>query len=602
MLFASSTTAGGCGDGEEWEDEERAVARVGVIEGAISSSALRSADGTYGAGCGGRAGTSWSLALASGAALQNSALSVAKQKTTCVLTLTHLRTSDPADGSTVGLYAAAAPVALTTAYAGSTFSGSSGSFPARAKLSSTAYASNFTFDVVVGDWSGSSTTKATYAAYSVRVAKDAPVSYWRLGEAAAFTYDDFTGASSAQLQSRSGAVGASWTKLDSVTTSASTHAYISNQGRVRMATDATATYTASSAPTSGNYTVQADLFVKSQLGNDQAYVLGRSSTSAATFYVAGWVAATTAYYGYGSVNRWELGKMVAGTYTPLAFTTNQSLTTNGTYNVVLQMYNTSIQMFVNGSLIGEATDSAVSGTGRPGLMIGKAAPTCFYNCDPAPSDTNGVHLDNLRASYCATDSRGTNHGQYLHGVALGTTGVIAQDTDKAATFDGIDDYVRVDREISDNFSIEFWFKSTQGIGTSSVTQWYNTAGLVDADATGTANDFGVGLRADGRVLAGTGNPDVTIVSSSATAFNNDAWHHVVFTRTRSPSALALYVDGVANGTTAGSTASLTASSVLNFGRHALGNNYFKGSLDDVAIYDKVLDADTVLKHYQAGVR
>ena len=233
-------------------------------------------------------------------------------------------------------------------------------------------------------------------------------------------------------------------------------------------------------------------------------------------------------------------------------------------------------------------------------MCGKSL-GCF--CEPAQSETAGVHIDNLRASYLATDLKGTNHGQYQYGVTLGTTaGALTRETDKAATFDGLDDYVRVDRAISDDFSIEFWFKSTQGIGAATITDWYNTAGLVDADVTGTANDFGVGLRSDGRVLAGIGNPDTTIISTTSTAYNDGNWHHVVFTRTRSPSALALYVDGVANGTAVGSTASLTASSALNFGKRASGSNYFAGSLDEVAVYNRVLSAATVLKHYQAGVR
>lgn len=603
LFIAVCVASGACLDeGQEMDS----VGSIGLIEGAIISTSIRSIDGAYGSGCVGRASGNWSLAVASGAVLQYTPLTVAAGNTACVLTLRGIRTSDPTDGSTAGLYTAGTPITLGTSYAATSqaFSSTSDSLSAVASLSSTSFAGPFTISILVSDWSASLGTRATYLTYTASVSNDTPVSYWRLDEAAAFTEDDFAGSSAAQLQTRSGAVGATWAKLDSLTTSAATYAYISNQTRVRMQTDATATYYASGTPTSANYTVQADLYVKSQLGNDQAYVTGRSLTSAATLYVAGWIASTTAYYTYASVNRWELGKMVNGTYTVLANSAAQTLTANTAYNVVLEMSGTSIKMFVNGSLIGGATDSAIAGSGRAGLMIGRAAPACYCcSCDPAPSDTQGLHIDNLHASYLTTDGPGTNDGQYLYGVTLGTTrGALTSDTDNAATFDGVDDYVVVDREIQDDFSIEFWFKSTQGIGASSVTQWYNTAGLVDGDVTGTANDFGVGLRSDGHILAGIGNPDATIVSTSSTAYNDGNWHHVVFTRTRTPSALALYVDGVANGTTTGSTASLTASTVLNFGRHAVGNNYFAGSLDEVAVYSHVLSAATVLKHHQAGLR
>jgi hypothetical protein len=191
---------------------------------------------------------------------------------------------------------------------------------------------------------------------------------------------------------------------------------------------------------------------------------------------------------------------------------------------------------------------------------------------------------------------GANDGAYLNGVTLGIAGAIGGDADTAATFDGVNDYVSVARQISNDFSIEFWFKSTQGRNTGS--QWYSGAGLVDPEVGGVTNDFCVSLRSDGRVTAGTGNPDRTIVSSGS-GFNDGQWHHVVFTRTRATGALLLYVDGQSQGSTTGSTASLTTPSAIHFGRIQAGNNYYAGSLDEV-MYDTVLDASTVLSHYQAG--
>jgi hypothetical protein len=195
-----------------------------------------------------------------------------------------------------------------------------------------------------------------------------------------------------------------------------------------------------------------------------------------------------------------------------------------------------------------------------------------------------------------TDSKGTNSGTYLNTPTMGVPGAITADSDTAVQFDGLSEYASITRQISNDFSIEFWFKSTQGIGTG--TQWWNGAGLVDAEVSGGFNDFGVSLRSDGRVVAGVGTPDVSIVSSSG-GYNNGTWHHVVLTRTKVTGALALYVDGVAAGTATGSTASLTTAVNINFGRIQSGSNYYQGALDEVAIYSTPLSAATVTAHYSA---
>ena len=150
--------------------------------------------------------------------------------------------------------------------------------------------------------------------------------------------------------------------------------------------------------------------------------------------------------------------------------------------------------------------------------------------------------------------------------------------------------------IADDFSIEFWFKSTQVFGTT-CTSWTQGAGLVDATVAGTANDFGVSLCA-GKVVAGVGNPDVSVVS--AAGFNNGAWHHVVFTRTKVGGVARLYIDGVSIGSVTGNALSLTAAANINLGRIQPGSNYFAGTLDEIAVYSSVLDAATVTAHYNAS--
>ncbi|HUG85298.1 MAG TPA: LamG domain-containing protein, partial [Euzebya sp.] len=213
------------------------------------------------------------------------------------------------------------------------------------------------------------------------------------------------------------------------------------------------------------------------------------------------------------------------------------------------------------------------------------------------TDTAGMHIDNFTIPTAVIDSQGTNHGTYS-GPTLGVAGALSSDPDTAVQFDGSNDYATVARQIADDFSIEFWFKSTQGIGTD--PGWTQGAGLVDANVSGTNNDFGVSLRADGRVVAGVGGGggDTSVVSSSS-GHNDGDWHHVVFTRTRSTGAFILYVDGVDVGTATNNTAALTASPTLVFGRAAAGGNFYAGSLDEIAIYDTVMAPATVAAHYSA---
>lgn len=178
-----------------------------------------------------------------------------------------------------------------------------------------------------------------------------------------------------------------------------------------------------------------------------------------------------------------------------------------------------------------------------------------------------------------------------------TAGAISGDASTAAFFDGSNDFIRTTRSVSGDFSIELWFRSTQGIGTGN--QWYNGAGLVDAEVSGATSDFGISLSSDGRVMAGVGNPDRTL--SSQAGLNNDAWHHVVMTRTQSTGVFELWVDGQRVGSTTGSTQALTASANIDIGRLQTGIQYFRGSIDEVAISSRVLSGDEIRTHYLNGL-
>lgn len=408
------------------------------------------------------------------------------------------------------------------------------------------------------------------------------VNLYRMGETT-ISSDSFTDTAATNLTAHTGELGGAW-----IQPNGNNVEKISTANRAyRNGNDYAIDYS-SATPASADYAVEADLFYRGTLANDTAGVIGRFNTGATSFYVARWS---------GTNTTWNIAEVSSGTTTVLATTGAQSaLVVGQSYRLRLELSGSSstvLELYVNGTLMTSFTDvtAPFTAVGKAGFMDGAIEPPAVVK-----SDTVGLHFDNFLVTPRIVDTKSGNTGD-LGGVSLGVAGAIAGDANTAAQFDGMNGYATVTRQIADDFSIEFWFKSTQGISTG--TQWWNGAGLVDAEVNGAFNDFGVSLRSDGRVLAGVGPTDTTIVSTSG-GYNNGTWHHVVFTRTKASGALALYVDGVAAGTATGSTVSLASPADINFGRLHTGTNYYSGSLDEVALYSSVLGPTTVSAHYNAA--
>jgi hypothetical protein len=144
------------------------------------------------------------------------------------------------------------------------------------------------------------------------------------------------------------------------------------------------------------------------------------------------------------------------------------------------------------------------------------------------------------------------------------------------------------RPVQDDFTIILVYQTSTGGGSG--VNFYNGSGLVNGEQSGTVNDFGLSLNANGQLLAGTGNPDRTI--ASAAGFANGQPHIVTFKRTKSSGSLQLFVDGSLVAAGVGNTQSLTAPNFLALGAQGTLNNFFTGDLAEVQIYNAALaDAD-----------
>ncbi|NJO06895.1 MAG: hypothetical protein HC876_16000, partial [Chloroflexaceae bacterium] len=111
-------------------------------------------------------------------------------------------------------------------------------------------------------------------------------------------------------------------------------------------------------------------------------------------------------------------------------------------------------------------------------------------------------------------------------------------SDFALAFDGQDDTATISRTIQNDFSVAFWFRSTQVTG--SANQWQQGAALVAGDTTSITNSFGIALGA-GRILFGIGTAPANTISSPPVA--DGAWHFVTATRQQRSGQLRLYIDG-----------------------------------------------------------
>jgi hypothetical protein len=444
---------------------------------------------------------------------------------------------------------------------------------------------SYSYSIAAADAAGNAGSgtgyNATVEKYSdVILASSGLLDYYQLSDtSSSYATDTFQGAAGASLTSRSGELNASWSSLPNN----STTAILTSSNRLRRSGTSIAAYYASAIPASANYSVEADVYVASLLSNDQIGVTGRSSTGSETFYMARYSVQNA---------QWDLIRVVNGSFTTLGYY-DQTLAVGTAYRVRLEMSGTTIRLYVGGVQRVSATDSSISQTGRGGLRLGSST--------SSQTDSTGLQLNNWvlnSGAPAAADSQGSNDGSYFNAVQLNVAGAIAGSLDAAAKFDGVDSYTRVTRQVSSDFTIEFWFKSTQGRNTNG--QWWGNAGLVDAEVDGQANDFGVSLRSDGRIVAGVGGGSDTSITSTSGGFNNGAWHHVVFRRTRSSGALSLYVDGSLQASGTGSTATLSASTYFRFGSIQTGTYLLDGSLDEVAIYDSVISTSTIADHFESG--
>ncbi|MEQ8384807.1 MAG: CHAT domain-containing protein [Coleofasciculus sp. A1-SPW-01] len=288
---------------------------------------------------------------------------------------------------------------------------------------------------------------------------------------------------------------------------------------------------------------------------------------------------------------------------PVILRSSQTLSTGSTVGGDIT-FNSSLHAFNPGT----DTLTLEAGTGNITFngAVGGALP---YNVAVLLDDPVGYwRLD--EEGETAFDSSGNNiDGTYFGGVNRNQEGALVDDANPAPFFDGTTGYVEIpdsdfiDFGTNEDFTITAWIKVAPEqldteFGDSDVIEKWSGAEpypYVIRYYNQTHPNPGkiVALRFDNTNVSGV---------TSTVSLNDGEFHHVAFIK--EGSSISLYVDGILQDTDIDITNSPTQNNSPLFlarrGSNPPVDNFFRGSIDEVAIYDSALSPDEVAAQYTTG--
>ena len=202
----------------------------------------------------------------------------------------------------------------------------------------------------------------------------------------------------------------------------------------------------------------------------------------------------------------------------------------------------------------------------------------------------------------ATDESGAIDGTY-HGSTLAQSGALAGDGNASAYFDGLDDYVEIPHIPAfetDQGTVQLWFNaddaSAGGHLFSKDSMYFDTGGHLS-----------IFLDSSERVIVRLQSTTADyFVQSAAGSVTDSSWHHVAFSF--GPSGMSLYLDGqladsdiYAGGLGASSGGAGNSEPIaIGASTQSSGNgsiipleDYFRGSIDEVAFFGEALSAEEI---------
>ncbi|GAB4558639.1 MAG: hypothetical protein Tsb0020_03840 [Haliangiales bacterium] len=160
----------------------------------------------------------------------------------------------------------------------------------------------------------------------------------------------------------------------------------------------------------------------------------------------------------------------------------------------------------------------------------------------------------------------------------------------ALRFDGDNDFVRIDRTIGADFTIEAWIRTDKSRGGSN---FFDGLGLFHCDFAGGGprDDFGVSILND-HLAFGVGSPDTTI--ESTTEVTTGEWVHIAVARVQAQGTLRVFVNGVEERSVdADNRNVLDDRNVIDIGGNVIDDRYFEGDIDEVRVWDRARSASEI---------
>ncbi|MBI4604959.1 MAG: lamin tail domain-containing protein [Planctomycetes bacterium] len=204
---------------------------------------------------------------------------------------------------------------------------------------------------------------------------------------------------------------------------------------------------------------------------------------------------------------------------------------------------------------------AVTGIGYPGGAAGTPPPLpmAYWTFDRSSADATG---------------RGQN--AFVNGAVYSTDVPPAVGGGQSLSFDGLDDYVTAEVDVSEtSYTASLWFKADapgRGIYT-----------IVDGDLGGNGHDRHLYL-AGGNIASRVWNDET--ISSSGKSYGDRRWHHLAHVFGPRTGGQRIYVDGVLVASGAKSSSDFTWQQRVNIGfSNDAAAPYFDGLIDEAAIWD-----------------
>ncbi len=248
-----------------------------------------------------------------------------------------------------------------------------------------------------------------------------------------------------------------------------------------------------------------------------------------------------------------------------------------------------------GDVTGDGKADVVSveseGNGKYRYMLGAGVPT-YASTVNADAPVSYWRLGEISGT-TAADERATNPGTYQNSPTQGATSLLATDTaNKAVSLDGTNDNVKVasssSLQLTSPLSLEAWIKPTSLPPSGSYATIIAKPGSYVLEFDGPRLVFTI---FQGGVLKTVQAPEGALVAGQA--------YHVV--GTYDGTTQRLYVNGTQVASTALSGSATTNANPLYIGSWDGSSAFFKGTIDEPAVYKTALAGTRIGAHYEAGI-